>query len=233
MPERPSIGFDAGHLGPVGVAAEARLWLHIGAQFVQLDEPGFCQRRVQRAGAMALTQDESVALRPGWRSGIDLEHREIEGGKDVGGRQIAANVAEARAVDHFEVASAYVSGQVPEPIDLKLVRHGRSFSLRMDGAPLVFGRVNKYAVLQVHAKSKLAGAACQQANSPVSGDLTRIARRGYTHSERIESQLRIIMQEKRRPAAVSCHAAMNFGRSPRSPACTISAASARLTSPRR
>ena len=85
MPQRAGVGFDTWHFGSIRVAAEPGLRLHVGVQFVQLDEAGLGQGRVQGAGAMTLTQDEAIALRPSGISGLNFEHREIQRGEDVGG----------------------------------------------------------------------------------------------------------------------------------------------------
>src|SRR5438309_514146 len=124
MPEWTGVGFDAGHLGPVGVAAEARVWLHVGTQLVAFDEAFFGQRGVQRSSAVAFAQDEAVALGPVWRFGVHLEHREIQRGQNVRRRQVTPDVPEPRAVDHLQIASADVCGELPEPLELESINHG-------------------------------------------------------------------------------------------------------------
>src|SRR5215471_8906849 len=115
------------------MATQARERLHVCLQLLHLDKTGLGQGCVQRTRTVALAQDEAVSLRPARSSGINFEYAKIQRAQDVGGREIATDVAKARAVDHYEVAPSDVGCELLETIDLRLVHHhDRLFPLVMD-----------------------------------------------------------------------------------------------------
>ena len=100
MAERPGIGLDAGHFPPVRVAVEVGERLHEGRQHVLGDEAAQGQHGIERGGAMAFAQDETVPVGAIGGGRIDPQHGEEQGGEDIGYGKIAANMAGARRADH-------------------------------------------------------------------------------------------------------------------------------------
>ena len=75
-------------------------------QPVALEESSLGQGRVEGGRAVALAQDEPITPRIAGVRGIDAQHLAEEHGQDVGGREIAAGMAEARAVHHLQPGAA-------------------------------------------------------------------------------------------------------------------------------
>ena len=104
--ERPGIGLDAGNVVAVRMAVQLRQRLHVGGQHIERDEAGLGQRRVERAGAVALAQDEAVAAGIARPLRIVAQHAEIEGRQNVGDRHVAAGMAKLRLEHHRQRAAA-------------------------------------------------------------------------------------------------------------------------------
>ena len=64
--------------------------------------PGFGQRGVERGGGVALAHDEPIAGRVVRVGGVNAQDVKVERGEDVGARQVATRVTEARRVHHPE-----------------------------------------------------------------------------------------------------------------------------------
>ena len=102
-PSGPVLASTPGDLGAVGVAVEPRQRLEEGGQLLHRKEAERGQGRVERAGDVALGQDEPVAL--GVVDGLrrHVQHGAVEGGEDVDRGEVAADVAGAGVVDELEV----------------------------------------------------------------------------------------------------------------------------------
>ena len=78
------------------------------------------ERRVERAGDVALGQDEAVALGVVDVLRGDVQHRPVQGGEDVDGGEVAADVAGAGVVDQLEVLQPDLPGGLGDVGDLVL-----------------------------------------------------------------------------------------------------------------
>ena len=87
-------------------------------------KPQWAKRRIQRAGTVALGQDEPVALGIGRVLRVDVEHRAVQRGQDVGDGEVAADVAQLRPADHLDVRQAHLPSQLGDRRDCLIL--GRS-----------------------------------------------------------------------------------------------------------
>ena len=85
-------------------------------------KPARGQRRVERRRRVTLAEDEAVPLRVVRAPRVDAQDGVVQDGQDVERRELAADVAEARLVDHAQVAQPSLGGQSAQLEDLPRAR---------------------------------------------------------------------------------------------------------------
>ena len=116
--QRPGVGLDTADVVAVGMAVELGEWLQECSQLLYRQESERGQRGVQRAGNVALGQDETVTLGVIDGLGSDVEHGAVQRRENVDGREVAPDVTGARVMDQLQILDADLSCRLRKVCDL-------------------------------------------------------------------------------------------------------------------
>ena len=106
MAERSGVGLDARQVVAVGVAGQPRQRPHVGRKLGLGEIAGGAKTGVDGAGAMALAHDEAVTAGGARSRGVVTHDAAIQRRQNVGGREVAAGVAELGVEYHLEGVAA-------------------------------------------------------------------------------------------------------------------------------
>src|SRR5215218_3961582 len=118
VPEGSGIGLDSPDLVAVGVPVERRQRLQEGRQVLRRQETEGGQGGVEGACYMALGEDEPVPVGIVDRLWGHVEYGTVEGGQDVNGREVAADVAGIGVMDQLQVLDADLARRLGDMSDL-------------------------------------------------------------------------------------------------------------------
>jgi hypothetical protein len=114
----PGVGLDTADPLAVRMAVERREGFEERGEVLDGQESEGGEGGVEDAGDVALGQDEAVPFRVVDGVRADVEHRPVQGGQDVDGGEVAADMSGIRVVHELEILDADLPGGLGDVRDL-------------------------------------------------------------------------------------------------------------------